>query len=61
MLVAVAGALMTSVVAFVTLTMVAPAGMPGPLIAAPTCMPVVLATVTLALLTVVAPPVRVFA
>ena len=52
--VAVAGALMTRVVAFVMLTIVAPAGMPRPLIPAPTTMPAVLVPVTVVELRVVA-------
>ena len=56
--VAVALALSTNWVAFVTEAMVAPAGMPVPVMSMPGARPVVLATVTLAEALVVAPPVR---
>ena len=58
--VAVAAALMV-IVPVPMVTIVAPAGMPGPLIAAPTTRPVVLATVTVVLPSVVAPAVSVWA
>ena len=55
--VAVAAALMV-IVPVPMVTMVAPAGMPGPLIPAPTTRPAVLATVTVVEPSVVAPAVR---
>ena len=55
---AVAGALRTSVVALVIEAIVVPAGIPGPVTTMPATSPAVLATVTLGLVSVVAPPVR---